>query len=156
MYGRRSNQFNYIGKAIRQAIVEVVIDRKGDGTEIRDYIHVDDAARTSAEMLDQKYKNQYLLITGNQKHSIKEILKIIEEIFQGQVEVRYDKKNQMEGHYQFTPYSFKPRVALKYIPNLQYDIGQGILDSIYDTYKNLKKNGERVEISPLNNKTNQT
>ncbi len=155
LYGRRANKFNYIGKVINQALLEGIINRKGDGSEIRDYIHVEDAARASVKVLEHKFNNKYVLITGNQKFAIREILEMIQEMFLGKVDINFDKKKIMEGHYQFTPYSFKPRVALKYIPELQHDLGQGILDVIYDTYKKLIKEGYDIKI-PIEEKNNKT
>ena len=59
LYGPRANKFNFIYNAINQALVENKITRKGDGSEIRDYIHVIDAAILSVEILNSKFENEY-------------------------------------------------------------------------------------------------
>ena len=47
LYGRRSNKFNWMHNIIHQALTEGKMERLGDGEEIRDYIHVSDAAQAA-------------------------------------------------------------------------------------------------------------
>src|SRR3989338_8334281 len=47
LYGPRCSQNNWIYKILRQAIEEGKIVRQGNGEELREYIHVADAARIS-------------------------------------------------------------------------------------------------------------
>ena len=61
---------------------------------------------------------------------------MIREMLDNKVAIEYLDK-RMEGHYEITPYTFRPRVAKKYMPNTQLDLGQGILNTIYDVYKEL-------------------
>jgi len=139
LYGRRGNEFNFIYKIIKQAIEEGKITRKGDGEEIRDYINVLDAARCSVEILSDDFKNQYVMITGTQSTKVKDLLTMIKEIFHGELEIEY-VPGDYEGHYEITPYSFRPRVAKKFVSNYYYDLGQGVLDVIYDVYSRSSKN----------------
>ena len=37
-----------------------------------------------------------------------------------------------------TPYNFKPNIAKKYNIDYTHDLGQGILESIYNTYEEIK------------------
>lgn len=143
LYGKRANHFNYIYKIIQQAVEEGKIVRKGDGEEIRSYIHVQDAAKCSVDILSEEFKNQYVIITGNQSVKIKELLNMIREIFHGEISVEYSGEFEA-GHYEITPYSFRPRVAKKITATSYYDLGQGILDVIYEVYSKSGKNGEYV------------
>ena len=43
LYGSRANDFNFIRNSIRQALLEGIIVRNGNGEEIRDYINIVDA-----------------------------------------------------------------------------------------------------------------
>ena len=52
LYGPRANKFNWVHNAIWQALTSGKIERDGNGEEVRDYIHVLDAARASVEILD--------------------------------------------------------------------------------------------------------
>lgn len=149
LYGPRANSFNFINNVIIQALLEKKIQRKGDGNEVRDYVNVLDAAISSVDILDDTYKNKYVMITGPQTMKVKEILEMIKEILNHQIELEYLDGN-IDGHYQLTPYSFKPKVALKVIPKNYYDLGQGILDCIYNIYEDLSTKGEKILI-PLDN-----
>ncbi len=140
LYGSRANDFNFIRNCIRQALLEGVITRNGDGKEVRDYINIVDAAKASINALDKEYKNSYLMITGSQKMKVREVLLMIKEILNGQIKINYVNKS-FEGHYKITPYSFKPKVARKITPKDYHDLGQGILDSIYEIYQELVNEG---------------
>lgn len=141
LYGRRANHFNYIYSIIRQAVEKGKIVRKGDGEEIRSYIHVQDAARCSVDILAEEFRNQHVMLTGNQSIKIKDLFNMIREIFQGEISIEYSLEPE-PGHYEITPYSFKPRVARKMIAGSYYDLGQGILDVIYEVYAESAKNGK--------------
>lgn len=138
LYGKRANSFNFINNIINQALLEKKIERKGDGNEIREYINVLDAARASVDILDEDYKNSNIIITGTQTMRMRDLLNMIKEMFNNEIDIKYlDQK--IEEHYEITPYSFRPKVARKYILNYYHDLGQGILDCIYDNYKILSK-----------------
>ena len=149
LYGRRANKFNFINNAITQALLEGKVDRKGDGSEIRDYIHAKDAAQASVEILKDDYNNSHIMISGTQTIRVKKLLMMINEIMGNQIQINYTKEKHYEGHYQLTPYSFRPRVAEKYLLKTNYDLGQGLLDTIYDIYKELYKKdpGSAVKIN---------
>jgi len=143
LYGRRANHFNYINKIVQQAVEEGKIVRKGTGDEIRSYIHVKDAAKCSVDILSDEFKNQYVMLTGNQSIKINDLLNMIREMFHGEISVEYSGEPE-EGHYEITPYSFRPRVAKKIVAGSYYDLGQGILDVIYEVYSRSDKNGKHL------------
>ena len=124
------------------------MQREGDGEEIRDYIHVKDAAQACVDMLDEKYKNDYIMLTGSQTIKIKDLLIMISEMLEHKVTIEY-LDERMEGHYEITPYTFRPRVAKKYMPDTQLDLGQGILNTIYDVYKELNRIPEENTVITL-------
>ena len=132
LYGPRANHFNFINNIIRQALLEKKVVRLGDGEEIREYIHVQDAARA---------KNSHVMITGSKSLKIRDMLNMIKEMFSNKIEIEYSDEH-MSGHYNMTPYVFKPVVAKKYILNYYHDLGQGILEQIYENYEELHKEGK--------------
>jgi len=138
LYGKRANHFNSIMKMIKQAIEEKKIVRSGNGKEVRDYIHIEDAAKISGDLLNSKEKIEYVMITGNQTMKIKEIVNMINEMMNNELEISYTNESGDE-HYQITPYNFKPNVARKYNVDYTHDLGQGILECVYDIYQQLKK-----------------
>jgi UDP-glucose 4-epimerase len=138
LYGTRANSFNFINSAIIQALSEGKIIRKGDGQETRDYINVKDAAKLTVEVLGQRYKNQHVMITGSQSLKVINMLEMIKEMMDNKVELVFSNES-MDGHYKLTPYSFKPKVALKITPKDFHDIGQGILECIYEVNSTIIK-----------------
>ncbi len=148
LYGRRANEFNWIHEIIKEALTKGKMRRKGNGEELRDYIHVKDAAKACVDLLNNEYRNQYLIISGAQTIKVKELLKMICEMMNNKVEIEY-LDEQMAGHYEVTPYTFRPRMGKKYISSINIDLGQGILDTIYDVYKELKNSDDEKPVITL-------
>ncbi len=119
---------------VTQAVREGCIDYPGTGEERREYIHVIDAARLSVEALAADYANQCLTLTGTQILNSGELLRMIQEILGGKVEITFSPEQRNPEHYEMTPYRFTPRVARKIVPNVFVDIGQGILDLVEEVY----------------------
>ena len=135
LYGPRANEFNFIYDMLKQAINNKKIERRGNGEEIREYIHVEDAARLSVVALDEKYKNSHVIISGNQPIKVKDMLNMVKEIFQNEIDINYS--NELESfHYSITPYNYRPQIAKKIVLKSYYDLGQGIMDLIYEINNN--------------------
>ena len=131
---------------LSQALQESKIVRRGDGEEIREYIHVKDAARLSVQVLKEKYENKHLIITGTQKLRINNLLMLIKEIFQGSIEIEYEDDEELH-HYEITPYAYRPRVANKIVPQTHLDLGQGLLDLIYDLEEQFQNDKIPMKVS---------
>lgn len=136
LYGPRTNEKNYIHNVIREALVDGKITRKGDGDEIREYIHVYDAARCSVEILANDFKNQHVIITGNQQMKVKDLLLMIKEILDNKIDIHYEQ-DMPSSHYEITPYTFAPKLAKRIMSKTYFDLGQGILTCIQSMYKEL-------------------
>jgi len=150
LYGNRANHFNFIYTIIQQAIEEGKIVREGNGEEVRDYIHVLDAARCSVDILQDDFENQYVMITGTQSTKVKDLLTMIKEIFQNKIEIIYTDVKDDDAHYEITPYSFRPTVAKKLVSNYYHDLGQGVLDVAYEIYsKSNCSNDDLVSVLKL-------
>lgn len=139
LYGPRANERNIIYRMLKQALTEGKITRYGDGDEIREYIHVFDAARGSVEILSEEFANQYVIITGYQQLKVKDLLTMIKEMLGNKVELEF-LPPQANYHYEITPYAFVPKVGKRLVSNSYVDLGQGILDCIHNLYR---------EINPL-------
>ena len=64
-------------------------------------------------------------------------------IFNGEIEIKFDLEEELH-HYEITPYSFKPQVAQKITSDTFYDLGQGLLDLLYELELEMNKgNGEK-------------
>ncbi len=141
LYGLpRSSHLSSVNKFINQAIKEKKISYPGSGEEIREYIHVNDAARLSVEILKPEFKNQHILITGHQTIKSRELLIMIKEMLNYDIEIEFLNLEKRE-HYHMTGYSFQPGLARKLIPSLSVDIGQGLLDLIAEAHRNIYPEG---------------
>jgi len=138
LYGSRADERNAIYKFIKDAIENSKIVRHGDGEELREYIHVLDAARGSVAVLAEEFRNQHVIITGHQQVKIKELLLMIKEMFGDKIDVCYLPATD-SFHYEITPYSFAPRVGKRLTLRSYLDLGQGVLECIYELYKNNEK-----------------
>lgn len=136
LYGPRADERNFIHKIIKQALADGKIIREGDGEEIREYIHVYDAAKSSVEILSDEFRNQYVIITGNQQMKVKDLLLMIKEMLDNKIEVKYIQSS-FTYHYEITPYTFAPKLAKRLINRSYVDLGQGILKCIQSAYKEL-------------------
>ncbi len=141
LYGpARSKHLSSINKFINQAIKEKKISYPGSGEEVREHIHVKDAARASVQILDPEFENKHILITGHQALKSRDLLVMIKEMLNHEIELEFLNKNNRE-HYQMTGYSFQPSLARKLIPSMSIDIGQGLLDLITEAHRRINPEG---------------
>lgn len=136
LYGPRAYKGNFIHKVLTQALTEGKITRAGDGEELRDYIHVKDAAKGSVEILSDEFANQHVILAGYQQMRIKDILLMVKEMLDNKIEIEYLPPTE-SYHYEITPYSFAPKIGKRLTSKTYLDLGQGILDCINDIYKTL-------------------
>ncbi|MDY6823763.1 MAG: NAD(P)-dependent oxidoreductase [Thermodesulfobacteriota bacterium] len=135
LYGRRANPGNSIYRYLKEALTTGKITYYGSGEEQREFIHVEDAARASADILTPEFVNQHIILTGQRAMRYKDFLEMIQEILGNRIGIEYRKKHS-ETHYRITPYNFAPRLGRKYVANTHIDIGQGIMDCISELYEN--------------------
>ena len=136
LYGPRSDERNYIYHVLKQALVEGKIIREGDGEEIREYIHVCDAARCSVDILCKEFVNQQVIITGNQQLKVKDLLAMIREILGNKINIEYTDPRD-NYHYEVSPYTFMPKLAKRIVSSTYLDLGQGIFKSIQSMFEEL-------------------
>jgi UDP-glucose 4-epimerase len=134
LYGPRSDNRNWIHRIINDALTTGKIVRHGDGEELREYIHVKDAARLSVEVLADDYINQNIIITGYQQMRIKDLVMMIREMLDNKISIEF-LNSVSSDHYEITPYNFTPKVGRKIICKDYHDLGQGILECISTAYK---------------------
>ncbi len=146
LYGPRANEFNFINNSIHEALTKKEIKRKGTGNEIRDYIHVMDAAHASVNTLEDIYKDSYVMVKGNQSMRVSEILLTLNEMLGGEVKVTYSDKDHYDAHYSLTPYSFKPKSAKHIQLDSYFDLGQGLLETVYEIYEEIDKNQIKIKL----------
>ncbi len=137
LYGPRSGPDNGVYRIIRDAIKFNKISYQGNINSIREYIHIYDAAKSSIEILSKEFINKTIVLTGQQSHRVYEVLNMLGEIMGIEDDIEFRNEENL-GHYIRTPYSYKPLVGRKYTPKTHIDLGQGMLDLVYEL-KNLTK-----------------
>ncbi len=108
----------------------------GTGDEIREFIHVRDAADASVKILDPEFENQNIILTGTQTLKYAELLEMINEILSSKVSIKIVPASR-KAHYKMTPYNFSPRLGKKFVSNPHIDMGQGLLLCMAEIYKHI-------------------
>lgn len=135
LYGERASSNNYIYNLLENALLNKEIQYKGDGEDLREYIHAADAAKLSVDILEERqYENEHIILTGIEKLKRIDLLTMINEIMQNQLEIKQISDDNM-GHYKITPYTFHPSIAKKLVANPYIDLGQGLLECLQEIHK---------------------
>jgi len=136
VYGPRADEKNSVYRYLKQAIDKKKIVCVGTGDELREYVHVKDVAKLSVDILDDKFKNDYVILTGHHPMRYRDLMYTIQEILKKQkVVLEFKQKGKSNPHYNITPYSYTPRIGKKLVSNHYIDIGQGLLECIEEIYK---------------------
>ncbi len=138
LYGERADMRNSIHRHIYNALRNNKIVYQGDGEEIREFIHVRDAAELSAEILSPEYENQHVILTGQHAMQYKELLSMIREMVGSHVKIEY-QPGASETHYKTTPYSFNPKLGKKLVNNPYIDLGQGLLGCMREIHEKIHR-----------------
>lgn len=138
LFGSRADSRNGVYQYIYQALQSGKIKCRGTGDELREYIHAEDAARLTVQILDNNYANKHVILTGHNPTRVKDLLSMINDIIEKPVPIVYDNSHS-ELHYNMTPYSFKPKYSFKLVSDHYKDTGQGLLECIEKIYDELKK-----------------
>ena len=138
LYGPRADKNNGMRKMIERAMNGDIVRCFGTEEDTREYIHVSDAAKLSIEILDSKYANQHLQLTGQEKYTRKQVMALLGEILNKKLDVIYYNEAS-ELHYNITPYTYKPHANFKLVSNCYHDLGQGIIECIQEMEENVDR-----------------
>jgi UDP-glucose 4-epimerase len=130
LYGPRADDTNGLYRVIKSALEDGVVRYEGDVDAMREYIHVDDAARASVDALNNEFTNESVVLTGQEPMRVLDMLKMLAEILTLPPESVEFVEDRYAGHYVRTPYAHQPKLGRKYIPQLHVDLGQGLLQVI--------------------------
>jgi UDP-glucose 4-epimerase len=137
LYGPRSDEHNGLWRIVKDVLENGVVKYEGNIESVREYIHVEDAARASVIALGDEFKNEHVVLTGHEPLKVIDMLKMLSEIMGIKDEVQFENL-PYPGHYIRTPYAYQTKLGRKFIPPLHIDLGQGLLQLI-DIVKNQKK-----------------
>lgn len=134
LYGPRSDQRNGLWRIVKSAIETGKVKYEGSAEAMREYIHVEDAARASVAALGDNFCNQRVVLTGHEPMRVMDLLKMLAEMLDIPQSVEF-VETEHAGHYIRTPYAYQPKLALKYLPPMHVDLGQGLLHLISEIKK---------------------
>ena len=129
LYGPRAADTNFLKRLLSRALLDGAVRYDGSPEAIREYIHVEDAARASVTILADGFRNRTIVITGLESIRMSDLLEMCAEILGLSTGVEYVGGDK-SGHYVRTPYADRSLLARKYIPSLTIDLGQGLLQLI--------------------------
>ncbi len=135
LYGPRADATNGVYRLLRQAMTEGRIHYTGTPDDIREYIHVEDAARLSVDALAAVHEGKHLLLTGPSALRAADLFTMFAEILGRPVGVEYRAaEGPGSGHYSVTPYAYTPRAGRKLVTTHYVDMGQGLLQLVEELH----------------------
>ena len=135
LYGPRSNSANGLYRIVKSALQNGILRYDGDSNATRSYIHVEDAAQSSVDILQDDFINESIILSGLEPMKVVDMLKTLAEIMNiPQDKIQFSDEPQA-GHYIMTPYSYSTDMGKKYIPDRYIDLGQGLLQLIHEVKK---------------------
>ena len=143
LYGPGAKDGNAIYDLIKMASDKKKIDYWGSGDEIRQYIHVNDAARGCIKSIDDEYENKNVILTGIEKIKTKDLLVMLNEIFDNDLTLNFNPNQRSDFHYKITPYNFLPDIGKNLLLDSFTDMGQGLLECIQQY--NINKLSNNIE-----------
>ena len=118
---------------------------EGNSEAMREYIHVVDAAFASVRALtDESFKNQHVVLTGQEPMLVQDMLKMLAEILGLSKTSAEFVDSEHAGHYIRTPYAYHTKLGRKYVLPMHVDLGQGLLqliNEIQNSEQESSKNG---------------
>jgi UDP-glucose 4-epimerase len=98
-YGRYQNPLRkqgFIAVALHNIMHDLPIEIWGDGSVVRDYIHIDDLTRAVSGLLQSGVSNEIFNIGSGRGHSINEVLSVLSEISGRRVEANYQAGRKVD------------------------------------------------------------
>lgn len=129
LYGPRADSSNGVYRIIKKALETGLLEYEGSPDSLREYIHVEDAALASVAALGDDFCNQSVVLTGQERMRVLDMLEMLAEILGLRDAVKLIPGSQ-PGHYVRTPYAYQPKLGRKYVPTVHVDLGQGLIQLI--------------------------
>ena len=130
LFGPRSDERNGLYRIVKDALKNGCIKiSKVSPQAVREYIHVEDAAKASIVALGDEFKNESIILTGHEQMSFSDLMKMLAEILGYSTDIEFENY-EGSGHYIRTPYAYQPKLGRKYTPTIHVDLGQGLIQMI--------------------------
>ena len=132
VYGPGAGGGNSVRRIIEEALKTGKISYYGTGEEVREYIHVDDVARCSVQVLDQGYeKNMAVVVSGICPTKAKDLVRMLKDILGEEYEMEF-RGEKVFDHYEITPYKSTVRPVRKIVLDAYFDLGAGLFQVVED------------------------
>lgn len=141
LYGPRADNSNGLFRIVGNALEAGVVRYEGSPDAIREYIHVEDAAKASVNALGDDFRNQSVVLTGQEPMRVMDLLKMLAEILGFPDSIEFIEGGY-PGHYIHTPYAYLPKLGRKYAAPFHVDLGQGLIqliDEVSQRHKSSEK-----------------
>ena len=135
MYGPRTDLKNGLYKIVYDALSKKRAIYRGTKRAVRSYIHVKDAAKISVDILNKKYANKNILVTGKEGIKIEKLLSILSKILNIRSRAKFLNQTQ-KGHYDVSPYTYKPKATKKLFPKKSVNLKLGLIELVKEIKKN--------------------
>jgi len=129
LYGPRSDERNGLYRIVSAALESGILHYEGSRETLREYIHVEDAAKASVAALGNDFCNESIVLTGQEPMRVMDLLEMLAEILGLKKAVNFTAGIQT-GHYIRTPYAYQPKLGRKYVLPMHIDLGQGLMQLI--------------------------
>ncbi len=133
LYGERAERNNGIQRIISNLVFKKKLVYRGEKKAARKYINVKDAALACVQILNKKYENKYLNITGKKIVKIHSLLKNLKKNYTVKSRIKFlNEKNT--SHYNIRPTPYKIKESEDYLIKNE----KNFYESIYKLIKQLK------------------
>ena len=129
LYGPRADTSNGLFRIVKNALEAGIVRYEGSPEALREYIHVEDAAKASVIAMEDDFKNQSVVLTGQEPMRVVDMLKMLAEILGFPNSIEFIEADY-PGHYIHTPYTYLPKLGRKYVAPFHVDLGQGLIQLI--------------------------
>jgi len=124
VYGPNSDKRNNLFNIIYTALKNKKVIYRGTKNSVRKFIHVKDASLASIDILKKKYANQKIVITGKNEVKLSSFCKKLKKEMGLNSPIIY--LNNAPGHYDKTPYFFKPEKEIVFKHKRVVNFNKGI------------------------------
>jgi len=125
LYGTRCGSENSIYRILKEALETKELHLKATGDEVREYVHVKDAALICARFVNRNDKD-INIITGHQRLKLTELVNIVKELL-GVSIVKYFPKKSV-SHYEQVSQRFQPQQEKRIFPIEPRDFGGSLIE----------------------------
>jgi UDP-glucose 4-epimerase len=98
-YGPRSRGEDVISIFVKNSMEGQTMSVKGGGSQIRNFIYVEELAEGCVKALSEKCKNNIITLAGNEQINIRELSFLVKKLFNGQVSISMESENNRDSDY---------------------------------------------------------